>query len=128
MAAKPQDQPPPPATAAPVRDPLLETVALLLLSMATVGTAWCSYQASTWGAIAGQLGGQAAAASRQAAQDELQSYQVALLDVMLFSQYVDAHFGSNETLARFYADRFRDEAKTAFNTWEAMKPFGNPNA
>jgi hypothetical protein len=48
--------------------------------------------------------------------------------VLLFSQYLNAHSGSNETLARFYSDRFRGEAKTAFDAWMATRPYENPNA
>ena len=55
------------------------------------------------------------ASSRNAVVAQLQNSQMALLDVLLFSQYVNARAGSNETLARFYADRFRDEAKVAWD-------------
>ena len=69
-----------------------------------------------------------AASSRRAAADQLQAYQMALLDVMLFSQHINARATSNDTLARFYAERFRAEAKTAFDSWMATQPFDNPNA
>jgi hypothetical protein len=67
-------------------------------------------------------------AGRQAAASQLQNNQMALLDVLLFSQYINARAASNESLARFYSDRFRGEAKTAFEAWMATKPFENPNA
>jgi hypothetical protein len=117
---------PPPASAA--KQAVLESLALVLLSLATVGTAWCSYQAAVWGGISQRLTNLSAAASRQAAARELQNSQMAMLDVMLFSQYVNARASSNETLARFYADRFRGEAKTAFEAWMATRPFENPAA
>jgi len=65
---------------------------------------------------------------RRAAADQLQAYQMALLDVLLFSQHINARASSNETLARFYADRFRGEAKTAFESWMATQPFENTAA
>ena len=105
-----------------------EPVALVLLSMATVGTAWCSFQAASWGGVAQGFTNRSAASSRDAAARQLQSHQVALLDVLLFSQYINARTSSNETLAIFYADRFRDEAKKAFNEWMATHPFENANA
>jgi hypothetical protein len=116
-----------PAEAAP-RTALLEAAALLLLSLATVGTAWCSYQAAAWGGAAGGTMNQSIAASRRAAVKQLQVYQVTLLDVMLFSQYINAHASSNENLARFYSDRFRGEAKKAFEAWMATQPFQNTDA
>jgi hypothetical protein len=105
-----------------------EPLALLLLSAATVGTAWCSYQASGWGAVAQGFANRAAVASRTAAANELQAQQIAVLDVLLFSQHINARAMSNETLARFYSDRFRGEAKQAFVAWMATHPFENSNA
>jgi hypothetical protein len=102
--------------------------ALVLLSLATVGTAWCSYQAAVWVGVSQSNMNLSAALGRKAAAQELQSLQYRLADVMLFSQYINARAGSNETLAQFYADRFRDEAKSAFEAWLAQRPFENPAA
>jgi hypothetical protein len=106
----------------------LESVALLLLSLATVGTAWCSYQATTWAASAQRLINQSIAASRVAATDQLRAAQITMLDVMLFTEFVNARASSNEVLARFYTDRFRGEAKVAFEAWLGLRPFENPDA
>lgn len=105
-----------------------EPLALILLSLATVGTAWCSYQAAAWGAAAQGAVNRANAASRTAITHQLQSSQLAVLDVLLFSQYVNARAASNEPLARFYSDRFRGEAKEAFEAWLTTRPFENPAA
>src|SRR5262245_29355224 len=84
------------------RHVLFEPLALLLLSLATVGTAWCSFQAAAWGGMSQRLSNLSAAAGRRAASTELQSYQMALLDVLLFSQHINARASSNEALAKFY--------------------------
>lgn len=110
------------------RSRFFEPVALLLLSVATVCTAWCSYQAATWGAAAQGAVNRANAASRTAITHQLQSSQLAVLDVLLFSQYVNARASSNDVLAAFYSERFRGEAKTAFEAWLATRPFQNPGA
>ena len=114
--------------AAESRPAFFEGAALLLLSLATVGTAWCSFQAACWGSAAQRTMAISTNFSRKAATDELQGYQMALVDVLLFSQYINARAGSNGTLAQFYADRFRGEAKTAFQAWIATHPFENANA
>jgi hypothetical protein len=116
---------PPPAERKPA---LFEALALLLLSLATVGTAWCSYEAAGWGGTAGGLANQSEAATRRAVVDRLQASQMALMDVTLFSQHINARASSNEPLARFYSDRFRGEAKSAFDAWMATHPFENANA
>jgi len=105
-----------------------EVVALVLLSLATVGTAWCSFQAAAWGGVSQRSMNMSAASSRRGAADQLQAAQMAVLDVMLFSEHINARASSNESLARFYADRFRGEAKAAFDSWMATRPFDNPNA
>jgi hypothetical protein len=107
---------------------LFEPVTLVLLSLATVGTAWCSFQAAVWGGVSQRTMNLSAVSGRRAAANQLQAYQMALLDVLLFSQHINARAGSNDTLARFYADRFRGEAKTAFEAWLATQPFENTNA
>src|SRR5687768_4285244 len=116
------------STVSTLRHAAFEPIALVLLSLATVGTAWCSFQAAVWGAVSQRTMNMSAAASRSAAVDQLHAYQMALVDVLLFSQHMNARGTSNETLARFYEDRFRGEAKTAFEAWMATQPFENPNA
>ena len=101
---------------------------MVLLSLATVGTAWCSFQAAAWGGVSQRTMNLSAASGRNAARDQLQSSEMSVLDVMLFSEYINARASSNEPLARFYAERFRGEAKTAFNAWMATRPFENPDA
>jgi hypothetical protein len=118
---------PVPARRAP-KHAAFEPIALVLLSLATVGTAWCSFQAAAWGGVSQRSMNLSAAASRRAAVNQLQAHQMALIDVLLFSQHMNARASSNETLARFYADRFRGEAKTAFDAWLATRPFDNANA
>src|SRR5262245_22267033 len=78
-----------------------EPVAVVLLSLATVGTAWCSYQAAVWSAVSQRTMNQSAARGRHAVADQLKAVQLATVDVLLFSQYINAHAASNETLMRF---------------------------
>ena len=128
MSAKPQGLDELMRTKVAPKLALFEPLALVLLSLATVGTAWCSFQAAAWGGAAQGAMNQCTASSRRAATYQLQSYQMALLDVLLFSQHINARASSNEALARFYAERFRGEAKRAFEAWVATRPFENTNA
>jgi len=113
---------------APSQQVLFEPIALLLLSLATVGTAWCSFEAAVWGGVSQRTMNLSATAGRRAAAFQLQSSQLALLDVQLFSHYINAWATSNQPLAQFYVDRFRGESKRAFDAWLAMRPFENTNA
>ncbi len=126
------------STASTLRHAAFEPIALVLLSLATVGTAWCSYQAAVWGAVSQRTMNLSAAAGRRAAAAELKYQQMALLDILLFTQYINARASSSNGMARpdsqvsalekFYSDRFRNEAKTAFNAWMTTRPFENPYA
>jgi hypothetical protein len=105
-----------------------EPFALVLLSMATIGTAWCSYQAAAWGSVAQRTMNLSAATSRRAAVNEIRALEFGIIDVLMFSQFMNAQSDSNAPLAQFYSTRFRDEAKTAFESWMAYRPFENTNA
>jgi hypothetical protein len=122
VEVRPEDR----STRTTSRHPFFEPVALVLLSLATVGTAWCSFQAASWSGVSQRVMNLSAAASRRAATKELQSRQMTLVDVLLFSQYINARASSNETAARFYAERLR-RLKTAFE-WMSTRPFENPRS
>jgi hypothetical protein len=106
----------------------LEFVATVLLSIATVATAWSGYQASRWN------GEQAAAFSRASAL-RIESTKAAGLadaqsqiDVATFIQWVDAYAQEQTELTDFYYERFRDEFKPAMDAWIAARPLRNPDA
>ncbi|HMP83906.1 MAG TPA: hypothetical protein PKA41_14500 [Verrucomicrobiota bacterium] len=115
-------------SAASKKHVLFEPLALVLLSLATVGTAWCSFQAAAWGGVSQRTMNLSATAGRRAAANELQNTQFAMLDVMLFAEFINARAASNESHAVFYLERFRPEARAAFDAWMATKPFENPDA
>jgi hypothetical protein len=106
----------------------LELFATVLLTLATVATAWAAYQAREW------TGEQSEGYSRANATridvnrtSALASRQVQI-DVATFIQWIDAHAQQRAPLAAFYAARFRDEFEPAFTAWLATKPFTNSAA
>jgi hypothetical protein len=106
----------------------LELVATVMLSIATVATAWSGYQASRWN------GEQAAAFSRASAL-RIESTKAAGLadaqtqiDVATYIQWVDAYALERTELTDFYYERFRDEFKPAMDAWIAARPLRNPDA
>jgi hypothetical protein len=105
-----------------------ELFATILLALATVGTAWSGYQASRWN------GEQAKAASRANALriDSSKAADLAnaqtQVDVLTFTQWVDAYARGEERLVAFYEKRFRAEFKPAVDAWIATKPQTSPDA
>ena len=109
-------------------DERLEVVATVLLSLATVATAWSGYQASRWN------GEQAKAFSRASTLRDASNKADALanaqtqIDVATFTQWVDAYALERTELADFYFARFRPEFKPAVDAWIATRPRRNPDA
>jgi hypothetical protein len=110
------------------RERRLEIVAAVLLSLATVATAWAAYQARQW------TGEQAHGYSRATAARIAVNRTAAIanrqlqIDVATFIQWVDARELGRDKLADFYRARFRDEFQPAFAAWLATKPFENADA
>lgn len=105
-----------------------EALAVVLLSLATVGTAWCSYQATGWNTRSTKLSIQSTARGRDAAAYRIKADQMFTLDVLLFSEYLNARSVSNEPLVRYYTGKFGPELKQAYEAWMRARPFENPDA
>ena len=122
------------ATQPPTRDqpPLkkrwVEPVAALLMALATVCTAWCSYQSAAWTRQSNRLMNEFNSLERRSDLLNLQGAQVATIHVAMFMQLLAAQQAGNDRLANFYAQRFPDDVRKAYEAWLKQKPFENPNA
>jgi hypothetical protein len=105
-----------------------EVVVTVLLALAAVATAWSGYQASRWHgeqAIAFSRANAARVESTRAS--DLADAQTEI-DLVTFSQWVDAYAGHQTRLAAFYRKRFRPEFQPAVTAWIATKPLENADA
>jgi hypothetical protein len=68
------------------------------------------------------------AANRQASELNLQQGQYTMIDVMMFTEYVNAVNNDDQKLSDFYFERFRPDFKPAVQAWLDTNPFDNPNA
>src|SRR6266702_4233453 len=105
-----------------------EPVSAIRMAMATLSTAWCSYQSSRWNGQSGGFATEAGRLNQKAALLHLEGNQVIGIQAKMFTEFIDAHVAGNEKLAHFYSDRFGPELRKAFDAWLAEKPFENPNA
>jgi hypothetical protein len=110
------------------RDERLALLATVLLALATVGTAWSTYQSSRWH-------GEQALAQSSATSTRLESTRAsgvanreAQIDVAVFIEWVDAHVTGETELERFYEARFSERLMPAFRAWIAQDPFDDPAA
>lgn len=93
--------------------------AAIILSLATLTSAWCGFQASTWGSVGATESRTASTlrmeASRQAAVADRQMSN----DVLLFTAWVEADITGQEQFATELAQRFQPHFKPAFEAWLA---------
>lgn len=110
------------------RGHLLEILAAILLSLTTIASAWCAYQATRWSGVQAVYYSSASADRVESVRLSNQADQLTAIDVGLFTQYAAAVSQDNTRLATFLSDRFRPEFKVAYDAWLATSPLTNPNA
>ena len=106
----------------------VEPVTALLMALATVGTAWCSYESAAWTRKSNRFGQTANRLERQAGLLSLQGMQAATIQTAMFMQLLAAKEAGNDKLVQYYADRFPPDARKAYDAWVAQNPFENPKA
>ena len=114
--------------AEPAKKRWVEPVTALLMALATLSTAWCSYQSAAWTRQSNRLMNDFNALERKAGLVSLQGTQAATIHAAMFMQLLAAQQAGNEKLAAFYVERFPPDVRKAYDAWIAQKPFENPNA
>jgi hypothetical protein len=112
----------------PRNERILEFAAVLLLSFATLSTAWSGYQAALFSGKQSQKYAQASALRIHSQNQSTIAGQFRLEDLLLFNRWLDAHEAGNQRLESIYQRRFRGRFRPAFNAWIAEHPFSNPRA
>jgi len=105
-----------------------ETVSTILLSAATVLSAWCVYQSSQWSGEQYFRIDDETTANQFRLQYEVGGTQRKTAELQLFLEYSSAIVDSNYRLANFLADRFPASFKRAFTAWQELDPYNNPDA
>src|SRR5438552_2350138 len=112
----------------PQRKRWVEPATALLMALATVGTAWCSFESASWTRRSNRLMNEFNSLERQAGLLSTQGMQAASIHAAMFMQLLAAQQAGNEKLAIFYAERFPPDVRKAYDAWLSQKPFENPNA
>ena len=109
-------------------DRRIELFVTILLAIATVATAWSSYQSARWSGVQTINFSRANAARVASTAQSTLAGQQTQLDVATFIAWTDAYAAKDTTLRDFYSKRFRAEFKPAVDAWLATKPLKNPAA
>src|SRR6266481_1827846 len=91
----------------------VEPVTASLMALATLSTAWCSYQSAAWTRQANRSMNEFNALERKASLLSLQGQQAATIHVAMFMQLLAAQESGNEKLAAFYVERFPPDVRKA---------------
>ena len=105
-----------------------EGASALILSIAALMTAWSSYQSALWDGEQAAAYSQAESVRTTASRWEIQAGQAEGADVLLFTQWLDAHARGQRELEVFYEARFRPPYRVAHDAWVALRPLQNPAA
>jgi hypothetical protein len=106
----------------------VEPVTALLMALATLSTAWCSFESAAWTRRSNRLMNEFNALERKAGLLTMQGTQQATIHAAMFMQLLAAQQAGNEKLVSFYVERFPQDVRKAYDTWLAQNPFENPNA
>jgi hypothetical protein len=106
-----------------------ETIALILLSVTAILTAWCGFEASKWGGEMSIAFSQASSARIEAARQQGIANNARQADLTIYAVYVQAQATNNRQLATYVENRFSSEFKVAFDAWGASgRPTKSPFA
>lgn len=96
-----------------------ELVAVILLSLVAVLTAWCGFESAKWGGDSSVAFSEASAARIEASDFESQARDARSVDLAVYTQWVLAGANDEPALAEYIEDRFSPEFTIAFDAWEA---------
>ncbi len=101
------------------RDRRVEVIAAILLSMATVLTAWSAYQATRWSGVQAESYTIASARRTESVRSFTIANRQVLIDVETFINWLDASDEGDGQLADDIQERMREEFLPAFDAWLA---------
>jgi hypothetical protein len=110
---------------------VLETIALVLLSVTAILTAWCGFESSKWGGEMSIAFSRASTTRLEAARYQGTANNARQEDLTIYAVFVQAVATNDERLASYVRDRFTPWFKVAFEAWtadgrKANSPFAMP--
>jgi len=101
------------------RQRFVDTTTTVILSIAAVGTAWATFQASQWSGRENDSLSASSALRSKAVQATSQAARTEQLDTTIWLQWLAAFRAGDTAQARFLRERFRPGLLKAHNVWVA---------
>ena len=105
-----------------------ELVAVILMSVTTVLTAWTAFQASKWSGDMSISFNQASAARVDAGRYEGEANRQSTIQVSLYISWVQAQSSGDPKLADYMRANFPEPLASAMNAWLELEPLTNLSA
>ena len=105
-----------------------ELITVVLLSVTAIVTAWTGFQASKWSGSMSISFSQASSARIEASRLNADANRRTVVQVQLFSDWLQAYQDQDQQLAEFLEQRFPEPLATAFPAWIETQPLKNSTA
>jgi hypothetical protein len=102
----------------------IDILAVIILSVATVSSAWSAYEATRWSGVQAVNYSQASAMRTESTRQSNRADTLTAIDIQLFSDWVAAVSQKDARRADFLRARFREEFRPAFEAWLGSVPKG----
>ncbi|MHA7984169.1 hypothetical protein ACX9R5_00055 [Rathayibacter sp. CAU 1779] len=105
------------------RDRVQEIVAVFMLSIMAVATAWCGFESSKWSGAMSISFSQASSARVKSSEYASEARDARQFDLSVYTQWVLAKANGETALAEYIQERFSTQFALAFDAWtkEGMK-------
>ena len=99
--------------------PFIEIVAVAMLSVTAILTAWCGFQASKWSGERSIAFAEASAARVEATDADGEAREARIVDLIIYAEWLTATAQGDLILADQIEARFTPHFRVAFDAWQA---------
>ncbi len=99
-----------------------------ILSLAAVLTAWSVHQATLWSGKESFMLAEAGLVNRASIRYELEGRQASMMDMVTFSNFLEAHVEGEEERMKLHQQSFSPELRVAFDHWWEKDPLTSADA
>jgi hypothetical protein len=110
------------------RSSLVEHIAVALLAITAVLTAWSGFESSKWGGEMSISFSRASTQRIEATREATKAEAARAVDLQVFGIWLQATAEDDRALAEFARARFTEHFAPAFDEWLAARPLRNPDA
>ena len=106
----------------------IEIAAAALLALATIMSAWSAYNSAKWHGRGTEYYDSADSARVQSSELLNEMIQDRIIDVIVFTDYMNAVGEGNTEMAEAYRTRMNPRLKVALDAWQKTNPMTSPEA